>query len=67
MIDSIRELKRLQGEALARYHAEYQALEDRIKAVRKERGTKLKEPDWTGYYEEGRSDPELRTPRGYRG
>lgn len=52
---SIRELKVLQAEALAKYHAEYARLEAEIQEIRKARGTVLKEKSWEGYHEEGRS------------
>jgi hypothetical protein len=52
---SIRELKALQAEALLRYHEEYRRLEEQIQALRKARGTVLKEKSWEGYHEAGRS------------
>lgn len=52
---SIRELKALQAEALAKYHAEYARLEVEIQSIRKARGTVLKEKSWEGYHEAGRS------------
>ena len=52
---SIRELKALQAEALLKYHEEYRRLEEQIQAVRKARGTVLKEKSWEGYHEAGRS------------
>ena len=55
MIKSIRELKALQAEALLKYHEEYRRLEEQIQAVRKARGTVLKEKSWEGYHEAGRS------------
>jgi len=53
---SIRELKAKQDEALLRYHAEFAALEEQIKAIRKVRGTVLK-PKGIGeeWFEPGRS------------
>ena len=55
MMKSIRELKALQAEALLKYHEEYRRLEEQIQAVRKARGTVLKEKSWEGYHEAGRS------------
>ena len=55
MTKSIRELKALQAEALLRYQKEYNQLEEQIQAVRKARGTVLKEKSWEGYHEAGRS------------
>jgi hypothetical protein len=52
---SIRELKALQAEALVKYHAEYARLEAEIQALRKTRGTVLKEKSWEDYHEAGRS------------
>ena len=43
----IRELQKLQAEALEAYHAEHARLENEIEAIRTKRGTKLKEPVWT--------------------
>ena len=54
-MQSIRELKALQTEALQRYHEEYRQLEEQIQAIRKARGTVLKEKSWEGYHEAGRS------------
>ena len=39
----IRELQKLQAEALEAYHAEHERLENEIEAIRTKRGTKLKE------------------------
>jgi hypothetical protein len=55
MTKSIRELKALQAEALLRYHKEYNQLEEQIQAVRKARGTVLKQKSWEDYHEAGRS------------
>lgn len=52
---SIRELKALQAEALAKYHAEYARLEAEIQSIRQARGTVLKEKTFEGYLEPGRS------------
>ncbi len=55
MKKSIRELKALQSASLLRYHEEYRRLEEEIQAIRKERGTVLKEKSWGDYHEAGRS------------
>lgn len=52
---SIRELKALQAEALAKYHAEYARLEAEIQSIRQARGTVLKAKPFEEYYEPGRS------------
>lgn len=52
--NSVRGLKVLQDAALEAYHREHARLEQKIDALRGKRGTKLKEPDWSGYHEPGR-------------
>ena len=44
----IRELQKLQAEALEAYHAEHERLENEIEAIRTKRGTKLKKYVPTG-------------------
>ena len=43
----IRELNKQKDAALERYHAECARIDAEIDAIRKARGTKLKEPVWT--------------------
>jgi cell division protein FtsB len=50
----IRELKAKQAAALQAYHAEHARLEEEIRKIRQQRGTKIKQPSYDGYREEGR-------------
>ena len=51
---SIKELKARQAASLVAHHKLHAELEAQIVAIRKKQGTKLKEPDYTGYREPGR-------------
>jgi hypothetical protein len=53
----IRELKAMQVAAREAYHAEYARLEEEIKKIRLQRGTKIKQPSYEGYHEVGRDRP----------
>jgi len=60
---SIRELQARKLEALREYHRVCAECDAKIEAIRKQRGQKIKEPDWSGYRETGR-DYIPRTPYG---
>lgn len=53
-IISIRKLEQLKDQALEEYHTKCRAIDSRIEQIRIKRGTKLTEPDYTGYHEPGR-------------
>lgn len=65
MTGSIRELQKQKTMLLRQYHADNKALDEQIDLIRAKRGTKLKEPDDTGWVERGKMGPD-RTPYGDR-
>lgn len=54
-VKSIKELKAMKANALAAYHAYAHQCDERIEEIRNDRGQKLKAPEYSPYYEEGRS------------
>jgi len=62
---SIKALKAAKEKLLDDYHAANSKLDRAIEAIRAKRGQKLKEPDWSGYHEQGRDAD--RKPRGEMG
>ena len=54
-VQSIKELKCMKANALAAYHAYARQCDERVEEIRNDRGQKLKAPEYSPYYEEGRS------------
>jgi|TARA_B110000902_G_scaffold97785_1_gene115611 hypothetical protein len=54
-VQSIKELKCMKANALAAYHAYARQCDERVEEIRNYRGQKLKAPEYSPYYEEGRS------------
>jgi hypothetical protein len=54
-VKSIKDLKRMKADARAAYHAYARQCDERIEEIRNGRGQKLKAPEYSAYYEEGRS------------
>ena len=52
---SIKELKCMKVNAREEYHAYARQCDERIEEIRNDRGQKLKAPEYSPYYEEGRS------------
>jgi hypothetical protein len=61
---SIRELKAEKARLLEEYHQKAAGIDAEIERIRKARGTKIKEPDWSGYREPGRDRREHLNPHG---
>ncbi len=64
-VQSIKELKVKKAGLRADYEAAVAEIDDQIKAIRSKRGQKLKDPDWSGYKEPGRTRDD--GPRGAMG
>ena len=60
---SIRELQKMKDQLLEEYNANVRAIDEQINAIRKARGTKLVEPDYSGWHQPGRDQDLL--PHGY--
>ena len=54
-VQSIKDLNRMKKNAQKEYHAYARQCDERIEEIRDGRGQKLKAPEYSAYYEEGRS------------
>ena len=54
-VRSIKELQAMKANALAAYHAYAGQCDERIEEIRNDRGQELKAPEYSPYYEQGRT------------